>query len=462
MSDAPRIRPQAYSQPAATPPAAPPAAPSPGPRPRPPRRLALLIGLAVLLVAVVGGVVLAVRAAVDDEPRASPTTAYTYAGNPAIAEMNSAAAERDAAKERVRAAIGEALTAQAAALLAGDRAGFTGFADADTAAKLVKPWLTDRFTSLRALGIARWSPTVSSITEYGTARWSATVDVDYCFAISCGRPLRQPLHTMWSLGDPTGPKLTEIYPGRTGRTAPPWTQSVLKAVIGNRVVVASTAANAGRLPGALADAEAAASVADRFAGAVKPGRYVIYLAGNAEWGKWPYGDEGRWVAGYAQEETESTVVKLSALGSIGLGPLLRHELTHVSSLAGQSDDVRSADSWWLSEGLADYAINGDQPFATYPRRAETTAFVRSWKGDLRVGAPGAKSSARDASARYGVAYLGVQCLFRTYGEAKAMAFFHAVAVNGTTPGNTAPQTLGVPWSEVGTTCAARIRAAVTG
>jgi hypothetical protein len=446
MSDPPRIRPQAYEEPAA-----PPAAP----RLRAPRRLALLIGLPVLLVVVLGGVALAVRAASQGGPQAGPTTAYTYAGNPAAAEMNSAAAERDASRERVRSAVGGVLTAQSTALLAGDKATFTGFADAG--AKLVKPWLTERFTSLRALGIAQWTPTVTSVSESGTARWTANVDVDYCFVVPCPRVLRISLHTTWNLGDPTGPKLTEMYVNRPGRTSPPWTRSVLRAVTGNRVVVASTQANAGRLTATLADAEAAAAVADRFGGDVKPGRYVIYLAGDAEWGKWPYGDEGRWVAGYAQQETESAVVRLSALKSIGMGPLLRHELTHVSSLAGQSDEVKDTDSWWLSEGLAEYAINGDQPYATYPRRAETSAFVTTWKGDLRVGEPGAKSSARDASARYGTAYLAVACLFQTYGERKALAFFHGVAVNGTSPANTAGPTLGVPWTEVSNTCAAKIR-----
>ncbi|GAA0583986.1 hypothetical protein GCM10010172_81180 [Paractinoplanes ferrugineus] len=422
---------------------------------RSPRRIALLIGLAVVLVAVLAGVVLVVRGASGGGTQASPTTAYTNGGNPATVETNSAAAERDAAEERVRAAIGEALTTQSVALLTGDKGKFVSLADAE--AELVAPWLTDRFTSLRALGITRWSPTVSSITETGTARWSAVVDVDYCFADPCPRSLNQPLHTMWNLGDPAGPRLTEIYPGRTGRTAPPWTQSVLKALAGNRVVVAATAANAGRMSATLADAEAAAGVADRFGGDVRPGKYVIYLAGDKEWGKWPYGDEGRWVAGYAQPESESTVVRLSALGTIGLGALLRHELTHVASLAGRSVEVPGADGWWLTEGLAEYATSGDQPFTAYPRRAETATFVRSVKGDLNVGGPAAKSSARDASARYGAAYLGVQCLFQTYGAEKTMTFFHAVAVNGTSLSNTAPQVLGTPWPDVSSTCTARIR-----
>lgn len=454
MSDVPRIRPQAYSPPSAPAPVVP-APPAPPGGPRPSRRVALVAGLVVLLVVALGAIALVARAMSSaGTGQASPATTNTYAAEPAT----SAVGERDAAREHARAAIGEALYGQSAALLAGDKARFTGIAD--PAAKRVGPWLTDRFTSLRALGIAQWTTMVTSVTPYGTARWQADVDVDYCFVTPCARPLKQPLRTIWNLGDPAGPRLTEIYPARTGRTAPPWTQSVLRAVSGNRVVVAATAANAGRLAGTLADAEAAAAVADRFAGAAKPGKYVIYLAGGAEWGRWPYGDEGDWVAGYAQQETESVVVKLSALGSIGMSALLRHELTHVSSLAGRSDEVTDADTWWLTEGLAEYAIHGDRPFAGYPRRAETAAFVRGWKGDLRIGRPPAKTSARDASARYGTAYLAVACLFRTYGEAKAMTFFHAVAVNGTSPANTAVETLGVPWPQVGTTCADQIRATV--
>ncbi|MEU4235956.1 hypothetical protein [Actinoplanes sp. NPDC026619] len=415
-----------------------------------------MAAVVVLLVAVAGGVTWLVRASGEGGPVANPTTAYTYAANPAIAAMNSAAAERDAAKDKVKTTIGDAMSAQSAALLAGDRAAFTGLADAD--AKLVAPWLSERFTSLRAMGIAQWSTTVASITEWGTQRWQANVDVDYCFVAPCGRPLRQSLHTMWYLGDPTGPKLTEIYPGRSGRTSPPWTQSVLQARSGSRVIVASTAANAGRLAGALAEAEAAAQVADRFAGTARPGKYVIYLAGKTEWGKWPYGDEGNWVAGYAQEETESVVVKLSALHLIPMKALLRHELTHVASLAGQSDEVKRADSWWLTEGLAEYAISGGSPYSAYPRKAETSAFVKTkWSGDLRVGEPASKTSARDASARYGTAYLGVGCLFQTYGPEKALAFVHEVAVEADSLTTAATRALGTSWSAVGSTCAARIR-----
>jgi hypothetical protein len=353
--------------------------------------------------------------------------------------------------------IAEAMNRQGEALLSGDRAAFVGLAD--PAAKNSVAWLNERFTTLRAMGVTRWTASVRE-TVPTAGDWRATVDLEYCFAANCARPLTIVLNTRWRLGYGTKTEITEIWALANGRTSHPWAQSALRAKAGTRVVVAAPAALAGRMPRVLATAEAAARVADGFAAEAGPGRYVLYLAGEKEWDAWSYGDEGEWVDGYANAATEAVVVRASALGSGDLGVLLRHEFTHVASLAGRAGAVRSADSWWLKEGLADYAGFGARSFSSFPRRTETVAYVRKgWNGDLRVAAPGRKASDRAASARYGVAYLGVSCLVQRYGRARAMSFVQEVAVRGTTIDIAAARSLGTPWKTVNSTCAAQIRKA---
>jgi hypothetical protein len=350
-----------------------------------------------------------------------------------------------------------ALQAQGAALLAGDKARFTGFVD--PSAKRSVTWIAERFASLHAMGIAKWDATVESFTPYTEPRWQANVTVKYCFVAACARPLTANLHTMWDMSGRAGPKLTEIWEYTGGRASPPWAMSVLQAKAGSRVIVAATKANAGRLAGALATAEAAAKVADRYAGAQKPGKYVIYLAGTKEWGKWPYDEEGKWVAGYATAPTESVVVNVASLATTPLGELLRHEMGHVATLAGDTRKGSRADSWWLVEGMAEYIATGGS-FASYSGRSETVSFVRKkWNGDLRVGEPAGNTSIRDASARYGTAYLGVSCLMKTYGREKALAFFHAVTVEGDALTAAAGASLGVPYPTVKSVCVSQVRRA---
>ncbi|MGX6607966.1 hypothetical protein ACWKSP_38455 [Micromonosporaceae bacterium Da 78-11] len=450
----PQLRTPSYSVPAQrSRPGQPPAEPPPGRR-GPSMKLVLLLSVPVLLVAALCTGGLLFFAARKNQASALP--AYVYTPGTAFASAQRRIDEREAAKAQVKATISAALTAQSAALLAGDKAKFVGFAA--RSAKRVAPWLTDRFTSLHAMGIARWDTTVVTFTPYTEPRWQANVELKYCFVADCARPLTATLHTMWDLADQSDPKLTEMWASDPGRATPPWAQSVLRARIGSRVVVAASSADAGRLPGALAAAEAAAKVADGYAGRARPGRYVVYLAGAKDWDTWPYGAEGKWVAAYANETTESTVVQIASLRTTDLAELLRHEMGHVASLAGRSTKVDYADSWWLTEGLAEHIGVKGRPFSSYSGRAETAAFVRNrWKGDLRVGAPTEKASVRDASARYGTAFLGVSCLMQKYGRARTLGFFHAVAVDGTGLSSAASQSLGVPWPTVTSTCVAQIR-----
>jgi len=80
----------------------------------------------------------------------------------------------------------------------------------------------------------------------------------------------------------------------------PWEVSDLRVTVGERVIVAAPPRYAGRLATALAGAEKAAAVADRYARwGPPPGRYLVYLAGPDEWGRWYGVSQASWVAGYA-------------------------------------------------------------------------------------------------------------------------------------------------------------------
>jgi hypothetical protein len=464
-----RSQPHGAFQPSAVAPSPPPGHPQPvaaGPARRLPVKRLLTLGLPALLVAglLAGGLVYANRDSPVYANRDSPADASgqqsTAAAppDPALETVYDPAVEEQRTKALIEKSINDALAAQGQALLAGDKTSFVGFADPTAKEANPRTWLSDRFTTLRALGVTQWNASVDSFVKNNGWRWSVTVKIDYCFASPCARSLTTTLESFWNMATPDHPMIEKMWDYKSGRLAQPWAATVLRTKAGSRVVVAASKANAGQLDRTLAAAEAAARVADTYATDARPGKYVIYLADDEQWDEWSHSREGPYVAGYATEDRESVVLRMSALNSIPLADLLRHEMTHVASLAGASDSVNEADSWWLVEGLAEYALLNGKPFATYNRRRETAAFVRAkWKGDLRVGAPAKKASQSDVSARYGTAYLGVNCLMATYGRAKTLAFVQEVAVGGYTLTVSSTRALGVPWSTVTSTCGAQIR-----
>ncbi|MEU4242497.1 hypothetical protein [Actinoplanes sp. NPDC026619] len=418
------------------------------------RALAICAGVVALSLVALVGLGLWERRQLRRELDALPT--YGYTKSAALASAEASLQARDAKTARIGKVISGAVAAQSTALLAGDRATFVSYAA--PAYKLGQTWLAHSFTSLRAMGVVQWAPKIDYWTPYSETRWQSNIDVKYCFVAGCATPSTITLHTMWDLADEARPRITELWEYTGGQASPPWAQSVLQAKVGSRVIVAGSAANAGRLSAVLAEAEKAARVADQYAQTTKPSKYVVYLAGAKEWGKWPYSEEGDWVAGYAEPQRESVVLQASEATPSFLPELLRHELGHVSTLAGQSTEVKYADAWWLVEGMADYVAAEGRPFAQYSSRSVTVSFVRGrWNGDLRVGRPGKKASLTDANGRYGAAYLGVSCLMQQAGRAKALNFFHAVAVQGTPLTTAADQTLGMSWPSLSSTCTAQIR-----
>lgn len=368
-----------------------------------------------------------------------------------------AAAYRSALAGRIQAV----LDAQAAALLAGDEAAFLASADQSLRSELKR-----RFGVLRAMKVAGWAERVVSRPEpvpgTGTPpRWRVGVQLRYCFAVPSCSSVGVTVQSEWvEVGDV--PRLVSMAPSTASDMGPrPWEVTDLRVAVGNRVVVAATPRYAYRLTGALAAAEKAAAVTDRYARwRPAPGRYLVYLAGPDEWGRWYGVPQAPWVAGYAMPVSDTSteiVINAQRVGNSSLSDALRHEFTHAVTLAGIRRDVSA--QWWLVEGIAEYVRMADRGIDRYAGLSATKRYVRSgrWSGEIIMAEPPAGSSSEDASGRYGIAFLTVRRIAEKYGEKRLMEFFDAVVRHGGDPSVVARTTLGTPWNDVRADCISYIR-----
>ncbi|MFI9641751.1 hypothetical protein ACIG87_17080 [Micromonospora sp. NPDC051925] len=350
------------------------------------------------------------------------------------------------------------LDRQAAALLRGDRAGFLAIADRSARSALAR-----RYAALRALRVTVWRAEPEGLPTAvpgQPGRWRQPVTFRYCLVVPDCRPDPVRVQTRWR-GSDDAPVLLAVEESRSERTGPrPWEVSELVAAVGPRTVVATTPAYRERLPGLLAGAEAAAEVADRYAVAgPPPDRYRIFYAGRSEWLRWYGGGRPRWTAGYAVtvgDGRHEVVLNAAALTASGPDELLRHELTHAASLppAGYS----GGQTWWLVEGLAEYAATDNAPVDRYEGLDEVHRFVADgWDGRLAGLAPADDAPADRAGAAYGVGYLAVRHLADRYGEQRMLAFFRAVLHEGRTVSEASAQVFGEPWQPLHDECVGYVR-----
>jgi hypothetical protein len=350
--------------------------------------------------------------------------------------------------------IGDALSRQAAALLAGDLAGFLAPADASLHGDL-----TRRFGSLRAMRVAVWDEAIGgSPTPAGDGSWAVPLQVTYCFVVAECSPVQSTIPTRWTDGAEL--RLVAFGSSPSDDLGPrPWEASELHAVVGPRVIVATTARYAAKLPAMLVAAERAAAVTDRYARWRRPpGRYVVYLAGPDEWGKWYGLRQQSWVAAIAMPLTDDAtevVLNASHVDSRDTDDVLRHEFTHVVTLVGVGRTYEH--SWWLVEGVAEYVRITGGP---HQNSADVRKYVHSgrWTGDVALDSPPADATAADVNGRYGVAYLAVQRLADRFGEDKMLAFFAAAARDGHPLEQASLETFGAPWAQVAADCAEYVRA----
>ncbi|MEU2016274.1 hypothetical protein ABZ541_09495 [Micromonospora sediminicola] len=378
------------------------------------------------------------------------------AGRPAAGREDRGTPEQRRLAERMVAQ----LDRQAGALLGGDRAGF--LAAAEPAAR---PALSKRYAALRALRTSVWRPAAVGVPVAVDGRpgeWRLTVTVGYCFVVpGCG-PSTATMGTRWRVVGEE-PRLAALEPSRTDPAGVrPWEVSDLAVAVGKRAVVATTPAQRAKLPGLLAQAESAARAADRYAvDGTPPDRYLVFYAGRAEWQRWYGGGRPKWTAGYAVGVgggRHDVVLNAQSLSPAGVDDLLRHELTHAASLPEQGYADRA--SWWLVEGLAEYAGTDGQPVDRYEGLAEVRKLLRGgWSGRLDAVAPADDASDDRVGGAYGVGYLAVRHLVDRYGEQRVLDFFRAVVHQRRSPAEAADEVFGDPWSALQDDCVAYVRTA---
>ncbi|SCE76243.1 hypothetical protein GA0074695_0903 [Micromonospora viridifaciens] len=368
-----------------------------------------------------------------------------------------------AAARRLGARMTAQLDRQAAALLAGDRPGFLAVAE-----PAARPALTRRYAALRALRVTVWRPEADGVPTTVDGRpgeWRLAVTVGYCFVVPDCTASTVAMGTRWRMVGEE-PRLVAVEESRaTPVGVRPWEVSELAVTAGKRALVATTPALRAKLPGLLAQAEAAATVADRYAvTGTPPDRYVIFYAGQAEWQRWYGGGRAKWTAGYAVGVGGGhyeVVLNAQSVTPSGLDDLLRHELTHAASLPGRGYSDRS--NWWLVEGLAEYVGVDGQPADRYEGLAEVRRLVRGgWDGRLDSLAPADDAADDRVGGAYGVGYLAVRHLVDRYGEQRMLDFFRAVVHEHRSLDDAADQVFGDPWSALHDDCVDYLRAIVGG
>ncbi|MFF5178614.1 hypothetical protein ACFY2Q_11405 [Micromonospora sp. NPDC000316] len=352
------------------------------------------------------------------------------------------------------------LQRQSTALLGGDQSAYLAIADPATHTDLRR-----RFAALRALKVTVWRAEPSGLPAPIVGRpgeWRLLVRFQYCFVAPDCRPSPVLIGTRWrENGDQ--PRLAAMEESKSAETGTrPWEISELAVAIGARTIVATTPALRGKLPGLLAQAEAAARVADGYVVAGSPpDRYRIFYAGRTEWQRWYGGGRPQWTGGYAVTVGgghHEVVLSAEGLPSSGTDDLLRHELTHAASLPERGYPGKT--TWWLVEGLAEIAGAGGQPVERYEGLAEVRKLVRgSWDGRLEGITPADDAEAERVGGSYGIGYLAVRHLVDRFGPDQVLAFFKAVVHERKALDVAAEEVFGERWSTLHDECVAYVRAA---
>jgi hypothetical protein len=356
------------------------------------------------------------------------------------------------------------LTAQTAALLAGDKDAF--MAGVDPTATATVTAYQRLFANLRALHVTVWDQSADGDARQLSGVSEFDVDVSYCFLVTNCKDMTATMTVTATVRD--GRAVIETYkpPATSQRfdTPIPWQAATLTAVTGSRVVVAATAAEASRLHDVLPIAERAAKAADAYAKWGRPPFYLVYLAGPSDARIWFGGglehSTGEAI-GLSETDIEVMVVLPEAAesrysGPGTLGTVLQHEMGHVATLYGDNQQT-GHDS--LIEGIAEYvAYNGHPSWATY-RLDNTREYVQSgkWSGQCYLTKEISSDDVLTGSAAYGIGYLMIKRLVAKYGLAKALSFWSGVERESLPISTAATTYLGTSWKSVNSDCASYVR-----
>ncbi|GAA3338303.1 hypothetical protein GCM10020358_46690 [Amorphoplanes nipponensis] len=350
-----------------------------------------------------------------------------------------------------------ALDRQGAALLHGDRGGWLRDVDPALSADLLR-----LYANLRGLQVSGWLPRARQVRT--GPRWSADVQIRVCFSTpACPRtpetyvPAGDVIsaRTEWLISGDRAVLTAFDQTGADGSV--PWKRAALTFATGRRVVVAAVEELKETQPQAwLPAAERAAQVADRYAVTrPRPGRYVVFLAGEQHWREAV--GEDRDAAAFVDRTSKETAFAIIDATALGADPdderLLRHEFGHIATLLGT---LGNRDEWAV-EGLAEYIAYAGTPVRSYELVDDARWHVehRNWTGRLDL-----EWSAEPAErfGYYAMAFLAMRCLGETYGEPRMLGFFTRVVREGAAPAEAAEAALGVGWEQVESTCRPKILA----
>jgi hypothetical protein len=393
-------------------------------------------------------------------------------GGPASAPRSSPSPSAASTSASPRDDVLKVLRDQADALLRGDEQDW--LADIDPNRPRTVERYRNLFRTLRAMRVSGWDvhvgvqPLPAQAHDQRPGR--VIVDVAYCFATSpCPK---------WRRFEPEAPQLTLhvefVYRegrvmitglgkrllGRDPQQPTPWEGGTLTVAEGERVIVGA-AGRASRLREAVAVADRAAAVADRFARwGPPPQRYVVYLATTAEWRTWFGGIDRPRVLGYAQRlgRQYQVVINTDRLtpSQIPFQTILLHELGHVVSLTGANGHSLP----WLEEGTAEYIAYKGTPWSANPNARPVRQWIsdHGWAGTSSL--PHHDSTKpKEVDAFYGAAHLMVRCLVAKYGEAAFLTFFDIARRHGQGLTTAATAAFGKSWTEVDTGCITYVRSA---
>ena len=404
--------------------------------------------------------------AVGPSPSAS-ATASAVAPSPTALVSPAPGASADVRFAWARAEISATLARQSAALLSGDEAAFV----APAADKAVRTDLQRRFRSLRALRVAGFEMTIDAgpFNEKrvkGVSEWGVTVAIGHCFAVKECELEQLLVDTVWR-DSPKGYRLAKLSTigGREQAGPNPWEVSALTAAVGSRAIVATTSAYASRARSFLPAAERAAKIADKYVLGPRPDRYIVYLAGPAEWKKWFGGVSSDWAVGFALPVTENRsdiVLRVEEISSGYAEAVMKHEMGHVATLAGRDYRDVNGENWWLTEGIAEYIAWDDRSLGSYDRSETVRRLLREEKydGNVEKALPLDDTPDWKVDALYGIGFYATRCIADTYGAKKLLEFADKVLRGGRPSGAESNPILGDEWETVMKRCLQYTKAAV--
>lgn len=362
------------------------------------------------------------------------------------------------------------LTAQAAAMARGDEAGW--LAAVDPGRPKLRARYRTMFRTLQGLGLSdfRYEPGVDVPDRHGVA--TLDTGVRFCFSLpACpddtAPMIRQQLtlapvqgrYVITALSTPSNS--TELQPT-------PWESGDLVLAQGKRVVVAAAPSEARYVKQIVALGDRSAAVTDRFAALVgnPQRRYRIYLADPKSWRTWYGGDDSKTTIGLEVPlgEAESDVVlRMSLLTDpVELARTLQHEMGHVATVGGAKQEGRFLyqTNQWLSEGVAEYIEWLPKGATASDRRSSVRLAEHGRHPPATIAAAPLTDDASDRAvdAFYGLGHFAVDCLVRTYGEAKAFVFVRSRLREGLDLDVSARLAFGQPFAAVDRGCVAWTRA----